>query len=132
MSIHTLAQKIKTRAGEHRQTLVFMGILAGTAIVSFYLGYIAHLESHFEPPISLQGAQNPYSKAYVVQAGQSPAKGEIAAIPLSSGAFVASKNGRKYYPVGCGSSKRIKDANKVFFNTKTDAEAQGYSIASGC
>lgn len=50
----------------------------------------------------------------------------------TSGTYVASKNGTKYYLPSCGSSKRIKEENKVWFDTKTEAEAAGYGPAANC
>lgn len=46
--------------------------------------------------------------------------------------FVASKNGTKYYPMDCKSASRIKDENKVYFNSETEAIDEGYEKASGC
>ncbi len=46
--------------------------------------------------------------------------------------FVASKNGTKYYPAGCSGVSRIKVANRVWFASAVDAQAAGYTLASGC
>lgn len=54
------------------------------------------------------------------------------AAPSGSGTYVASKNGTKYYLPSCGSSKRIKEENKVWFATKEAAEAAGYGPAANC
>ena len=120
--------------GERRQSLVFIGIVTGTAIVSFYLGFVAHIETN-QVNLRLPKAQNDPLQAGVVAskgiAQTSPIPSNSAKI-LTSGAYVASKNGTKYYSTGCSGAKRIKDANKVFFETANDAEAQGYSRASGC
>lgn len=139
MSIHTLGKKIKgwsdhpaKWAKEKRQLLITMGILAAVAIISFYLGYIARLETFSEETVSLK---TPYSSAAYTPMSASQAKNTPMAPSspqASSGAFVASKNGTKFYPANCSSAKRIKDANKVFFATAADAENEGYSRASGC
>jgi hypothetical protein len=50
----------------------------------------------------------------------------------ASGPYVGSKSGTKYYLVTCAGAKRIKDANKVFFTTKDNATAAGYTPASNC
>ena len=50
----------------------------------------------------------------------------------SSGTYVASKNGTKFYLPTCGSSKRIKEENKVWFDTKEEAIAAGYGPAANC
>ena len=46
--------------------------------------------------------------------------------------FVASKTGSKYYPTGCARASRIKAANQVWFASANDADAAGYTLASGC
>ena len=45
--------------------------------------------------------------------------------------FVASKNGTKYYIDGKGYSSRIKEENKIYFDTQEDAKAAGYEPGSG-
>ena len=61
-----------------------------------------------------------------------PEKKEAASVGSSSGTYVASKNGTKYYLPSCGSSKRIKEENKVWFQTKEEAQAAGYGPAANC
>ena len=46
--------------------------------------------------------------------------------------YVASKNGKLYYPVNCKGANRIKPDNRVWFDTVTDAEKSGYTPSSSC
>ncbi|MEY3470943.1 MAG: hypothetical protein RLZZ223_293 [Candidatus Parcubacteria bacterium] len=46
--------------------------------------------------------------------------------------IIASKNGKRYYYSHCGGVNRIKAENKIYFNTKEEAEAKGLTLASGC
>ncbi len=46
--------------------------------------------------------------------------------------FVASKNGTKYYALGCPGAARIKAENQVWFGAVDDAEAAGYTLAANC
>lgn len=48
------------------------------------------------------------------------------------GNFVASINGRAYYPKGCKASSVIKEENRIWFNSAEEAVAQGYSLAKNC
>lgn len=50
----------------------------------------------------------------------------------TAGTYMASKNGTKYYLPSCGGSKRIKPENRVWFETKEEAEAAGYGPAANC
>ena len=52
--------------------------------------------------------------------------------PATSGAYVASKTGTKYYLPTCSGAKRIKDSNRVWFSSKADAQASGRTAASHC
>jgi methylphosphotriester-DNA--protein-cysteine methyltransferase len=51
---------------------------------------------------------------------------------VPEGGYVASKNGTKYHLPWCGSAKQIKEENKVWFATKEEAEAAGYTPAANC
>jgi len=46
--------------------------------------------------------------------------------------YVGSKNGTKYHLPWCGSAKSIKEENKVWFATKEEAAAAGYTPAANC
>lgn len=48
------------------------------------------------------------------------------------GNFVASVNGKNYYPKDCASVKRIKEENMVWFSSAEEAEADGYMPAKNC
>ena len=48
------------------------------------------------------------------------------------GNFVASINGKAYYPKGCKSANVIKEENRVWFENAGEAEADGYTLAKNC
>lgn len=50
--------------------------------------------------------------------------------PARERAFLGSKNGTKYYTLGCPASLRIKQENIIWFETAEDATMQGYSAGS--
>ena len=41
--------------------------------------------------------------------------------------FVASEDGKKYYPASSAAGKKIKEEHRVHFKTAEEAEAAGYS-----
>ncbi|KKQ92964.1 MAG: hypothetical protein UT16_C0001G0030 [Candidatus Azambacteria bacterium GW2011_GWA2_39_10] len=51
---------------------------------------------------------------------------------FANGNFVASINGKNYYPKDCASAKRIKEENMIWFNSAEEAEADGYALAKNC
>ena len=123
--------------------LVFTGIVAGTAVLSFYIGYVARAESTNPAPLGLLHSSN---GLYTSSGGPSgTSSGEDSAtiatdqnglknkdVLAPSAAFVASKNGSKYYPADCAGAGRIKEGNRVYFSTEAKAEAAGYTPAAGC
>ncbi len=68
----------------------------------------------------------------VARLSQNAITGESAAQKPTTGAFVGSKNGTKYYPPGCAGVTRIKPENYVWFKDAADAELQGYTRISSC
>ena len=48
------------------------------------------------------------------------------------GNFLASINGKAYYPKDCSAANRIKEENRIWFDTKEEAELQGYQPAQNC
>jgi hypothetical protein len=43
-----------------------------------------------------------------------------------------SKNGSTYYTKGCTSGNRVKEENRVYFESETDAEDEGYTRSKLC
>ncbi len=112
-----------------------------TEIVAKYKG---HLELLFLPAIlvlvglsafglgriSAMGEEGRGLVIYGVEA-QTAAAASAAESPQAK-AYVASKSGTKYYLPSCSGAARIKEENKVWFATIAQAEAAGYTKASGC
>ncbi len=46
--------------------------------------------------------------------------------------FFGSSRGTKYYPANCGAGKSLKAENRVYFDTKEEAEKAGYEMSSSC
>ncbi|MBI2635648.1 MAG: hypothetical protein HYW79_03890 [Parcubacteria group bacterium] len=53
-------------------------------------------------------------------------------INASFGNFVASINGKAYYPKDCKSANVIKEENRIWFENAEEAEADGYRPAQNC
>lgn len=62
---------------------------------------------------------------------QETIKEEIAKEP-SEQKFVASKNGEVYHYPWCSGAQQIKEENKIYFNSKEEAEKAGYRPARNC
>ncbi len=138
MNIPDFPNKIKAlahpgikRLGERRQIIVYMAVLAAACLLSFYLGYVARAESAKATSVVINCPLEAYMEPKTADSTSSiPDK---RAISLGvGGQFVASKNGAKYYPADCGSANRIKEENKVYFNSTSAAETAGYSLSATC
>lgn len=51
---------------------------------------------------------------------------------FQNGNFVASINGKAYYPTDCKAAEKIKEENRIWFETTAEAESQGYQPAKNC
>jgi hypothetical protein len=106
----------------------FLVILVGVG--SFALGRVSVKESVPEKAV-VRVAEQPasvntaVSESEVMKVEKSPA---VAGEQI----LVASKSGTKYHLETCPGSKQIKEANKIFFSSKEEAEAAGYKPAANC
>jgi hypothetical protein len=127
---------------------LLVGILALSSTASFGLGVLAGREQGRGAPeddfwveklqesgnqAAAAGAAEPLPKPEPQpKPAQAPSTLTAAPAPAQAGSYVASKTGTKYYLPWCGTAKRIKEENKVWFATKAEAEAAGYAPASNC
>ncbi len=132
-SIQEPAEKIKKEQGK-----IVLVVLAGLILVLFGLGMFLlgrfsaqngsmgnnEVIIEYPPLVANYGAG---SQASVAQTTTSSALHTG-----KTGQLVASKNGTRYYPLDCGGVSRIKEENKTYFNSITEAENAGYEPAAGC
>ena len=131
MSISNLIHKIKSKIGIDKLTILFLFIIVGVGISSFGLGRLSVGNSFNENSNSnititetenlLKNQNTKDSKISSTQPTQ-----------LAEKRYVASKNGKMYYSLGCSGAKRIKPENEVWFSTTEDAEKSGYNMSSTC
>ena len=124
--------------GEVAQLTFLSGIIILVALGAFGLGRLSGLQEakgrlKIYAPLAnatLSSSQLAAPVAAVGKNSTNTANSGVSAEPLHN--FVASKNGSKYYSKGCSGASRIKAANQVWFASSQDAEAAGYTLASGC
>lgn len=131
MTIPDLIARSKELLGRVPADVLVVLVLVLTAVSSFGLGFLAGTDF----------GQNPQGRGLWIEqlpqgvvSGGGPAAAIRAAAPppATSGTYMASKNGTKYYLPTCSGANRIKEANRVWFATKADAEAAGYTPAAQC
>jgi len=125
MSIKDFTQKIKGLSGFRPKPLpklsddIFIGflvILVGFG--SFGLGRLSKIEGS-KTPIQIENAP--------IASADSTANTSTANTEL-----VGSKGGTKYYYTWCSGVSRITPANLIYFASKEEAQARGYTPASNC
>ena len=110
--------------------IVILIILVGTA--SFGLGKISSYEKN-KTPISILKTKE--SMLSTVLEGASSANDTISnsiKTAQNNGVVVASKSGTKYYYPWCAGVSKIKEENKVWFNSIEEAKLVGLTPASNC
>ena len=99
-------------------------------LTAFGLGRLSVMEGG-GPRLLIQMPDGTTQSAAVYTARETAPAAAVQA-PVSSGTYVASKSGTKFYPVGCSAAGRIKEGNRVYFATMAEAQAAGYSAATNC
>ena len=110
-------------------------IVVFVGIGSFFLGRLSKVQNSdikIEYPTNYQGNTPTLSnQANLSQngtnTGQNTALGQQA-----TENYFASTRGHKYYSLSCSAGKTIKQENRIYFATSTEAEKAGYSLSSSC
>ena len=140
MSIQNTPSKIKSffNSDTGRDVLT-VSIIVLVGISSFFFGMLAERERSGSAPVIFSENLAPYKlenasdtvPALVKESVTDPVPQPQTETPTAqTGKYMASKNGTRYYPEGC--PNRIKEENKVFFNTEAEAQAAGYTLATAC
>lgn len=84
--------------------------------------------------LSVSQAEGPHLviNGAVMPGGTTGVASVASALPVGAGKYVASKNGSKYYLTSCSGANRIKEENKVWFDSASAAVAAGYGPAANC
>ncbi len=125
-------EKIKSKlaywvASDGGKDILTVAIMALVGLGSFGLGRLSKNIPNDGLRIEYDG-ETIKNEATVLEALKSPEIGQIKA----PGAFFASSKGSKYYSLGCSAGKTIKLENRVYFDTREQAESAGYELSASC
>lgn len=126
--------KIKGYLGsEQGHDIAFVSIAILVGAISFFLGRISVLEGQTSSVLVSLPASSTLAAPIAASSytGDFTLKEAKAAVS-TSGAFLASKNGTKYYPNGCSAANRIKPENRVWFQSEEEAQSAGFSRTTSC
>ena len=124
MSIRGFIEKIKGVADNKDVIVVLIIVFVATA--SFGLGRLSKLDEGKEAiRIEQSAALVNFDKGSALNVNtEKPA--------IVSGKYVGSKSSDKYHFPWCSGAQRIKEENKIYFDSKEEAESSGYTPASNC
>ena len=129
MSINDFSNKIKGKLGVDTTTIMCLFVLILVAVSSFGLGRLSKYGKNSADTTS----DNESIQVVKSEIGNS---GEVESIDgiesQEKKMYIASKNGKLYYSIGCSGAKRISEKNAIWFASSSDAEKAGYAIASSC
>ncbi len=120
--------KVKPWIGENKSDLYIAGIIFLVSLASFGLGRLSILWPEKEP-VRITNNQD------VITATADSGEGRVetaSVVPALRGKYVASQNGTAYHFPWCPGATRIKEENKIWFDTKEEAEGRGYRPAANC
>jgi hypothetical protein len=125
--------RLSVKTSQNKDIFVVLTVIL-VALASFGLGRLSKIEENREP-VTIENIGGDTGGSAVFQnslpASASLSAKSIQAPPIGKN-YVASKNGAKYYLSWCGGVSRISEANKVWFATKAEAEAAGFTPAANC
>jgi len=124
--------KIKNFCKTYEKDLILIIIIICVAFIGFGLGRLSKIQENKSPIIieSLGAVignldlESPILSPEMAQGENFPSNQE--------GLLVGSKNGTKYHYPWCSGALRIKEENKVWFNSAEEARQAGYTPASNC
>ena len=96
-----------------------------TVVFSFTSGIILGANILSRPPIIIE-------KELILDLEQGLAQIEARKEAQKEFPFVASSRGKYYYPVECSLANSLKEENKIYFKSREEAEANGYTYNTRC
>ena len=119
--------KVKSWYKISRNDLYIAGVIFLVGMAGFGLGRLSMLWPQKES-IRIQEPQNFSNTPALVN--NFADKSASAVKP--KGKYVASKSGASYHYPWCPGALKIKEENKIWFQTKEEAEGRGYKPAGNC
>ena len=122
-----ISKKVKDFYHANKQDIFIAAVIFLVGLASFGLGRLSILWPE-KTPLVIEG---PDHKAISRQEPAAESK-NYASMATGQGKYVASKNGTAYHFPWCPGAQKIKEENKIWFQTKGEAESRGYKPAGNC
>ena len=132
MSIPNLLNKIKGYIDLDKDTVLYLLLIIVVSLASFGLGRLSVMSRpNDENNVIIKGDKD-YASSDTFTGGENREPDSSILASDSSMSYVASKNGKLYYRPSCPTVKRIKEENRVWFTTASEAEKAGYKLSTSC
>lgn len=134
--IENVLKKVKEFAKENARDLYVAAIIFMVGVSSFGLGRLSVLWPKKEP-IRVEERKPETLETGLPAGSKNPGNNLGANVKNSikrtlAGKYVASKSGSAYHFPWCPGAQRIKEENKIWFDSKEEAESRGYKPAGNC
>ena len=123
------SEKVKGWCRTNKGDLFTASVIFFVGLGSFGLGRLSATWPEKEPITITENGVAAYPREKM---GDATPKTASAGTAAWQGRFVASKSGKYYYLPSCPGAARIKDANKIWFETQDEAKDRGLAPAANC
>ena len=131
-SVIEYLQKVKSWIEANKNDLYVAAIIFLVGMASFGLGRLSVLWPKKEP-ITITKNQLLMTNDADKRGQPAPFSNKSASVVSAiKGKYVASKSGTAYHYPWCSGALKIKEANKIWFQTKEEAKSRGYKPAGNC
>lgn len=131
--LYEYPRKVKNWIQDNQGDLYIAVLIFLVGLASFGLGRLSVIWPEKEP---IRITKNLESRIENIEDARPTDNADIAPpnskFQNSDGKYVASKNGTAYHFPWCPGALRIKEENKIWFETKAEAEKAGYRPAANC
>lgn len=137
-------KKTALPAFTNKISALIAAVVVATSVGSFALGNYAGKSNALPAPIVPTSGEVQISRAVQENTGNESRAASstrvegtgslqaAAAIMAEQGSYVGSRKGTKYHLPWCPGARAISEENKVWFESKQDAESKGYTGAANC
>ena len=132
MSINDFTDKIKGKIGLDVNTLVCLCIMVLVGFASFGLGRLSMLNNVDKSNFKLENESTSLVKEEIGNSILAEKDNALDPSLTKKRMYVASKNGKLYYSLGCSGAKRISTKNEIWFATSSEAEKAGFTLSASC
>lgn len=132
MSINDFTDKIKGKIDLDVSTLICLCVVVLVGLSSFGLGRLSVINNIDNSNLKLENNSTSLVKEEIGNSILAEKDNALDSSLSKKRMYVASKNGKLYYSVGCSGAKRISAKNEVWFATTIEAEKAGFTLSTSC